>query len=313
MSENTTTENKIYDLIIIGAGAAGLTASVYAARYKLDHLIFGVESGGQMNEIHSVENWPGILAISGRDLIGKMVEQVNNFGVQIKGESVSSVHKNEDGIFEVETGKEKYSANAIILAMGTSYKKMNIPGEKEFLGKGVSYCATCDAMFFRDKIVSVIGGGNSAAIVALELADFASKVYLISRDERLSADPAWLDKIAANAKIEVIRETNVIEIKGQEKVEKIVLDKVYDDKTFLTVDGIFIEIGSEPGVELARKLGVETDEQNFIKVGSDQSTNVAGVFAAGDITTGSNKLRQILIAASEGALAANSTYKKLKL
>lgn len=308
------TENKVHDLIIIGAGAAGLTASVYASRYKLAHLIFGVEPGGQMNEIHSIENWPGAVAISGNELIGNMVAQVNNFGVQIKGESISSIKKNEAEIFEVETGKDKYLAKAIILAMGTSYKKMNIPGEKEFTGKGVSYCATCDAMFFRDKIVSVIGGGNSAAVVALELTDFASKVYLIARGERLSADPVWLDKLAANPKIEVIKEANVIEIKGETKVEKIILDRVLaDDKTFLAVDGVFIEIGSEPGIELARKLGVETDEQNFIKVDVNQGTNVAGVFAAGDITTGSNKFRQIVTAAAEGALAANGVYKKLKL
>jgi len=307
-------EDKTYDLIIIGAGAAGLTASVYASRYKLEHLIFGVEPGGQMNEIKSIENWPGTISISGGDLIGKMIEQVNNFGVQIKSESISLVKRNEEGIFEVETGREKYSAKAVIMAMGTSYKKMNIPGEKEFTGKGVSYCATCDAMFFRDKVVSVIGGGNSAAVVSLELADFATKVYLVYRGERLSAEPVWLDKIAANPKIEVIKETNVIEIKGQDKVEKIILDKaINDDKTFLEVDGVFIEIGSEPGIELARKLGVETDEQNFIKVNLDQSTNIEGVYAAGDITTGSNKFRQILMAASEGALAANSAYKKLKL
>jgi thioredoxin reductase (NADPH) len=308
------TENKVYDLIIIGAGAAGLTASVYASRYKLDHLIFGVEPGGQMNEIHSIENWPGAVAISGNELISNMVAQVNNFGVQIKNESISSVRKNEAEIFEVETGKDKYLAKAVILAMGTSYKKMNIPGEKEFTGKGVSYCATCDAMFFRDKVVSVVGGGNSAAVVALELMDFASKVYLISRGERLSADPVWLDKLAANPKIEVIKEASVIEIKGENKVEKIILDKVLaDDKTFLAVDGVFIEIGSEPGIELARKLGVETDEQNFIKVDVNQGTNVAGVFAAGDITTGSNKFRQIVAAAAEGALAANGVYKKIKL
>jgi thioredoxin reductase (NADPH) len=306
-------EDKIYDLIIIGAGVAGMTASVYASRYKMEHLIFGMEPGGQINEIHSLENWPGSIAISGHDFIGKMVEQVNNFGVQIKGESISSIQKNAQGLFELETGKEKYLAKTIIMAMGTSYKKMNIPGEKEFTGKGVSYCATCDAMFFRNKIVSVIGGGNSAAVVALELTDFASKVYLVYRGERLSADPVWLDKMAANPKIEIIRNTNVIEIKGEMKVEKIILDKALaDDKTYLETDGVFIEIGSEPGIELARKLGVELDEQNFIKVDTTQSTNVSGVFAAGDITTGSNKFRQIIMAASEGALAANGAYKKLK-
>jgi len=306
-------ENRIYDLIIIGAGAAGLTASLYASRYKLDHLIFGMEPGGQINEIHSLENWPGIVSISGKEWISRMVEQVNSFGVQIKGESINSVQKNADGIFEIESGKEKYLAKTLVMAMGASYRKMNIPGEKEFTGKGVSYCATCDAMFFRNKVVSVIGGGNSAAVVALELTDFASKVYLVYRGEKLSAEPVWLDRMAANPKIEIIKKTNVIEIKGDVKVEKIILDRALEnDKTFLPVDGVFIEIGSEPGIELARKLGVETDEQNFIKVGADQGTNVSGVFAAGDITTGSNKFRQIIMAAAEGALAANGAYKKLK-
>ena len=308
------TENKIYDLVIVGAGVAGLTASVYASRYKLNHLVFGVEPGGQVNEIHSLENWPGIIAIPGRDFIGNLVAQVNNFGVQIKGESISSITKNEDGTFGVETGNGKYQTKAVIMAMGSSYKKMNIPGEKEFTGKGVSYCATCDAMFFRNKVVSVIGGGNSAVVVALELTDFASKVYLVARGEKLKADPVWLDKLAANPKIEVIKETNILEIKGETKVERIILDKpLADDKTFLLTDGVFIEIGSEPGIELARKLGVETDEQNFIKVDVNQSTNVLGVFAAGDITTGSNKFRQVITAAAEGALAANGVYKKSKL
>lgn len=313
MSEDAVVD-KIYDLIIIGAGAAGLTASVYASRYKLDHLIFGMEPGGQMNEIHALENWPGIISISGHDLISNMVAQVKNFGVNLKSESVSSISKREDGFFEVATGKEKYSARTVIMAMGASYKKMNIPGEKEFTGKGVSYCATCDAMFFRNKVVSVIGGGNSAAVAALELADFASKVYVVYRGERLSADPVWLDRIASNPKIEVIRETNVLEIKGEAKVEKIILDKpLADDKTFLPVDGVFIEIGSEPGIELAQKLGVELDEQKFIKVAPNQETNIGGLFAAGDITTGSNKFRQVLTAAAEGSIAANGAYKKVKL
>ncbi|EKE10783.1 MAG: hypothetical protein ACD_15C00202G0005 [uncultured bacterium] len=306
-------ENKVYDLIIVGSGVAGLTASIYASRYRLDHLIFGVETGGQMNEIHSIENWPGEISISGRDLISNMVQQVNNFGVEIRNDSIMSVQKNADGFFEIESSKGKYAAKALIMAMGTSYKKMNIPGEKELTGKGVSYCATCDAMFFRNKIISVIGGGNSAAVAAINLADYGEKIYLIYRGEKLSAEPIWLEKIASNPKIEIITQTNVIEIKGEAKVEKIILDRPHNDKTSLSVDGVFIEIGSEPGVELVKKLGVETDEQNFIKVGPDQSTSVSGIFAAGDITTGSNKFRQLITASAEGALAANGVYKKIKL
>jgi len=305
--------DKIYDLIIIGAGPAGLAASIYASRYKLDYLIFGVEQGGQMNEIYDIENWPGIMKTTGKELIGKFVEHVENFGTKIIRESIASIKKLEEGTFEIETAKEKYKTRGVILAMGAHYRKMNIPGEKEFTGKGVSYCATCDAFFFKEKTVCVIGGGNSAAVVALELADFAQKVYLIAREERMTAEPVWLDKIAKNPKIELIRETGVVEIKGKEKVEKVVLDKAYNDQGSLAVDGVFIEVGTEPGVELAQKIGVMTDEQSYIKVGEDMTTNIPGIFAAGDITTGSSKFRQVITACSEGAIAANSAYKMLKL
>jgi thioredoxin reductase len=219
----------------------------------------------------------------------------------------------ENGFFEVSTSREVFEAKTLILAMGARYRRMNIPGEKEFTGRGVSYCATCDASFFREKTVSVIGGGNSAAIVALELADFARKIYLIVKEDRLIADPAWMEKINLSPKIEILKNTQVIEIKGENKVEKIILDKTVNEKNFLEVDGVFIEVGTEPGVELAQKIGVATDPQNYIIVKEDMSTSVPGVFAAGDITTGSNKFRQIITACSEGAIAASSAYKMSKL
>src|SRR3989339_1369633 len=297
--------NHVYDLAIIGAGPAGLSASIYASRYKLEHLVFGVEQGGQMNEIYDLENWPGERKISGHDLISKFVEHVENFGAKINRESVAGISKLEDGTFQINCAKNIYKTRAIILAMGAHYRKMNIPGEKEFTGRGVSYCATCDAMFFREKTVCVIGGGNSAAVVTLELTDFAKKVYLITKEEKMSAEPAWLEKLADNSKIELVKGTGVIEIKGENKVEKVVLDKAYNDQNNLEVDGVFIEVGTEPGVELAQKIGVMTDEQNYIKVKEDMSTNVPGVFAAGDITTGSSKFRQIITASSEGAISAN--------
>lgn len=304
---------KVSDLIIIGAGPAGLAASIYASRYKLEHLIFGAETGGQMNEIYDIENWPGDTRLSGHDLVARFVAHVENYGVQIKKESVGSIEKNEEGIFVVKTSQGQYFSKALILAMGARFRKMKIPGEKEFTGRGVSYCATCDAGFFREKTVAVVGGGNSAAVVALELVDFAQQVYLISVEEKLSAEPAWLEKINNSPKIEMIRGTKVLEIKGEEKVEKIILDKAHEDKTFLSVDGVFIEVGTEPGVELALNMGVEIDAQSYIKVKEDMSTNVLGCFAAGDITTGSNKFRQVITAAAEGALAANGVYKKIKL
>jgi len=302
-----------YNLIIIGAGPAGLSASIYASRYKLNHLVLGVSPGGQMGEIYEIENYPGFPSISGRELIEKFLEHSKKFGAEIRNESVVKIKKNETGLFEVETSFGIYQAQALIMAMGAVYRKMNIPGEKEYTGKGVSYCATCDAIFFKGKTVSVVGGGNSAVVVALELADFAKKVYLIHRGEKMSAEPAWLEKLNNLKNLEILKDNEVLEIKGKEKVKKIILTKPFNDKVSLSVDGVFIEVGIDPGVELAKKIGVETDEQNYIKVNADMSTNIAGIFGAGDITNGSNKFRQVLSACAEGALAAVGAYKMLKL
>ena len=310
-------ENKIYDLIIIGAGPAGLSASIYASRYRLDHLVIGTVPGGQMKEIYNIENFPGFISISGQDLIQKMTEQVSNLGAIIKNESVVAIEKMEkDNIWKVKTSNGKsseYKTKTIILAMGTERRKMNIPGEKEFLGKGVSYCATCDGMFFRNKVVSVIGGGNAAAAVAMEMSAYASKIYLVHHEEKIIAEPFWIDKIKANPKIEVVKNTNVIEIRGADKVERIILEEPYNDHTFLKTDGVFIEIGSEPNMIVAQKIGVETDQNKYIRTVPDQSTSLPGIYAAGDITTNSNKFRQVLTACAEGAIAADSAYRRLKL
>ena len=304
-------KKNIYDLIIIGSGPAGLSASIYASRYKLNHLVFGVEPGGQMGEIWKIENYPGFTSISGGELIQKFLEQAKGLGGEMKSESVVSLQKEKDG-WIAETAGGKYLAKAIIMAMGTVYRKINVPGEKELTGKGVSYCATCDGMFFRDKEVVVIGGGNSAVVSALQLSQFAKKIYVIYRGEKLSAEPFWLDKVKEISKIEIITQTNVTEIIGQSGVEKVKLDKPYEGKEFLEIDGVFVEIGSDPGISLAKELGIEADEKQFIKVNTDQSTNMEGVFAAGDITTGSNKFRQVLTAAAEGAIAAEGVFKFLK-
>jgi len=302
---------KIHDLIIIGAGPAGLAASIYASRYKISHLVVGKEPGGQAVEAHKVENWPGTLSISGFDLGRKMREHAEKLGAEIFMDSVSGIKKIGD-VFEITTHTNQYQAKNIILASGMEYRKLQIPGEAEFKGKGVSYCPTCDAAFFKDKIVAVVGGANSAASAALLLSEHASRVYLVYRGEKLKVDPAYQEKISKNEKIEVIYSTNIREIKGEKSVEKIILDNKYNENDELEVQGVFIEIGSEPGVELAKQVGVNVDEQGFIIVNPDQSTNVLGIWAAGDATNGSNKLRQIVTAAAEGAVVAGSVYKKLQ-
>ncbi len=304
-------EKNTYDLIIIGSGPAGLTASIYASRYKINHLVIGKEPGGQANEAYQIENWPGTTSISGFELLQKMREHAEKLGAGIVMDSVSSIAKNND-IFEITTPSGQYQTKNVILATGMEYRKLQIPGEAEFKGKGVSYCPTCDAAFFKDKVVAVIGGGNSAGSAALLLAQYANKVYVIYRGDKLKVDPAYQEKISASGKIEVVYNTNVREIKGEDKVKKIILDKKHDDSEELAVQGVFIEIGSEPGVELVEQLGIETDEQGFIKVNSDQTTNIPGVWAAGDATNGSNKLRQIITAAAEGAVAAGSVYRNMQ-
>ncbi len=307
-------EKEIYDLIIIGAGPAGLGASIYASRYKLSHLVIGTEIGGQVVEAVSIENYAGFKSISGRELMEIFRGQTEELGTKIIQDCVVKITE-KDGIFEVRTNTDNViQSRSLIFALGMKPRKMNIPGEEELIGKGVSYCATCDAMFFRGKDVAVIGGGDSAATEALHLTEFANKVYLLYRDGSLKFEPYWADKIHQNQKIELVASHNISAIHGNEgrRVAAVAYDYAGEKKE-LPVQGVFIEIGSVPGVAIAKGLGVATDEQDYIIVDQTQATNITHVYAAGDVTTGSNKFRQIITAVSEGAVAAGSVYKALKL
>ena len=310
MSENTINNGKIYDLVIIGAGPAGLGASIYASRYKLDHIVIGNEIGGQVVEAAEIENWAGDVSISGKDLMGKFEKHARHLGAEIIQADVSNIDAVPEG-FKVFSGKNEYLAKSIILALGMKARKMNAPGEDKFIGKGVSYCATCDAMFFRNKDVVVIGGGDAAATAAIHLSEFADKIYLLYR-EKYIFEPAWEEQIKNNSKIEMINMKNIKEIKGDGKVSGIIYETNEGDKE-LAVQGVFIEVGTTPGVAIAQELGVKLDEQNYIIVDQTQATNIDLIYAAGDVSTGSNKFRQIITAVAEGAVAAGSAYRKLKL
>jgi len=303
----------MYDLIIIGAGPAGLGASIYASRYKLKHLVIGAEIGGQVTEAWEIENYAGIESISGKDLMEKFQTQTKDLGGMIIEASVSKVNKTETG-FEVltEDGK-KYETSSIIFALGMKPRKMNIPGEDKFLGKGISYCATCDAMFFRGKDVAVIGGGDAAVTAAIHLTEFANSVQLLYKEGTKIFEPAWEDQLARTGKVAIDSFEKIEEILGDENVEGLAYEKTGGKKKEIQLQGVFIEIGSVPGVVVAKELGVQTDEQGYIIVAQDQSTAIENVYAAGDVTTGSNKFRQIITAVAEGAVAAGSVYKKLKL
>ncbi|MBU1205109.1 MAG: FAD-dependent oxidoreductase [Nanoarchaeota archaeon] len=298
-----------YDLIIIGAGPAGLSAAIYASKYKLNTLVIGEELGGTATHAYKVENYPGFRSIPGIELMNKFKEQVKGLA-GIKNEEIIKLEKK--GNFIITTRKGTYQSNALIFAAGTKRKALNIKGENEFLNKGVSYCATCDAAFFKDKVVGVVGGNDAAAMSALLLAEYAKKVFIIYRKEKIRAEPLRVRQLEKSKKITIINNTNVIAVNGDKMMSSVTLDREFNHSKELNLSGLFIEIGSIPSTVLTEKLGIKLDEEGYIIVDPAQKTNVDGFYAAGDITTGSNKFGQIITAASEGAVAAHSVYGFLK-
>ncbi len=297
--------DKTYDLIIIGAGPAGLTAAIYAGRYILDTLIFGEVQGGTITEAHKICNFPSEKEILGMRLASKMLDHVQTLGINPKTEKIEKVSK-QNNIFKVKTNKKEYKTKKIILAVGREKQKLGVKGEEKFLGKGVSYCAICDAAFFKNKIVVVIGGSNAALTAALLLSEYAKKVYIVYRREKFfRAEPTWIKQVEEDKKIEILFNANIKEICGKEKIEKVELDSGDD----LEVEGVFIEIGYVPNEKFSKQFGLKTEE-GYIKVNKKQETNIGGVFAAGDITN--NPLKQVITACGEGAIAANSAYEEIK-
>ena len=291
-----------YEIAIIGAGPAGYTAAIYAIRAGLKIIVLDKGLGGGLAAVSpNIENYPGFESISGMELVEKMKQHASKYTKINFGEEVKNISQKKD-FFTVETDKKSYDVKAIILCLGTEYRKLNAPGEKELAGKGVSYCATCDGFFFKDKKVAVVGGGNSALIEAIYLKQIGCKeVYLIHRRDQLRAEKTYQDE-AVEKGIQIIYNTHVESINGRDKVEFLKLHDVNTDKkTDLTFDGVFISIGEEPQSKLAKELGVKLDEKGFIIADKKGRTNVKGVYAAGDITGG---LRQVVTACAEGANAA---------
>lgn len=302
----------MYDSIIIGTGPGGYGAALYAARYKMNVLVIGAQEGGMAATAHSVENYLGIESISGPEFMQNCRKQVEKLGVEVINQNVKFINKSEEGYMVTLEDGTTQEGKTLILSLGTEKRKLDIKGEKELLGKGVSYCATCDGFFFKGKDVAVIGGSDSAVTAALHLADVANRVCLIYRGVKLRSEPIWQDELDKRNNIDQILERNIIEIKGAQKVEKVVLDKEYKANKEIDLDGVFIEIGSVPMVSLLSNLGVELDDTNHIIVKDDMKTNVPGVYGVGDITTASNKFKQIITAAAEGSIAATSAYRFVK-
>lgn len=298
-----------YELAIIGTGPAGYSAAIYAVRSGIKIVVFDKGFGGGLAAVSpNIENYAGFESISGIDLVNKMKAHASKYTKINYNENVKSIIKKGEE-FIIETDKQSYNVKAILLCTGTEYRKLNISGEKELTGKGVSYCASCDGYFFKEKNVAVIGGGNTALVVAIFLKQIDCKnVYLIHRRNQLRAEKAYQDD-AIDKGVEIIYETHVDKIIGSEKVEYLELHNVNTDKVSkLSVDGVFVSIGEEPQNTLAKKLGCKLDENGYVIVDKDQRTNVKGVYAAGDITGG---LRQVITACAEGAIAALSSTEVL--
>ena len=297
-----------YDVLIVGQGAAAFSAGLYAARYQMRTVIFGDKFGGETAIGGTIENYPGYKAIDGFELMANMKEQVEQYGVEIVDEGVEKITR-EAECFEARTEGDVYRGNSVILAVGRERRKLHLPHEDEWTGKGVSFCSTCDAPLYRGKVAAVVGGGNAAVEGAVLLGKYADKVYIIYRGERfVRPEPIGIQRLKESANVEALLQTNVVELKGDDGLTGVVLDQSFNGGIELTLDGLFIEIGADPRSGQAQELGAELNGQGEVMVDKTMRTRVPGLLAAGDLTDASGNLKQTITAAAQGALAATSAY-----
>jgi thioredoxin reductase (NADPH) len=297
-----------WELIIVGAGAAGLASGIYGARSGLKTLVLDEKlAGGTTADAPVIENYPGFQSITGVELAQNMAAQCRSSGATIREfETVASLDlKGAEKI--VRTNRGVYEAKAVVIASGSRYREMGVPGEKEFRGKGVSYCGICDGPLFKGKRVLVVGGGNSAVITALYLSGIVSEVKIVHRRDAFRAEEALVKDLKRKENAEILWNTEMKEIKGGKVVEKVV---VFNNKTGetaeLNVDGVFVQVGEVPNSQLAKDAGVEVDERGYIKVDVFQRTNISGVYAAGDVTN--HPVKQVGTAVGQGITAALEAY-----
>ena len=303
-----------FDIIIIGAGPAGLTAGLYAGRQNSKALVIdrGL-AGGLGSEVPMMENYPGFDLISGMELISKMKPQCEKFSEIRENQIIEDIEKRDDGIYiktksSIGDDFNEYLTKSVILATGASHRHLNVPGENEFLGRGVAYCATCDGMFFVNRNVLMVGGGNSAAQEALYLKNIGCNVKIVHRRDSLRCEHR-LEELLQEKGVEILWNSTIKEIKGDMAVNSVTLVRDGVEEEYET-DAVFVAIGDEPSNGLAKQLGVELDENGYIITDKSQSTNVSGVYAAGDITGG---VKQWIVACGEGAVAAISAYRDSEL
>ena len=304
---------EIYDFLIIGGGGTGLAAAMYAARLGLKTLVLGhrhgaeFSIGGVITTTNIVENYPGFIRLSGEELAKKIEEHARSYDlVEIKEEIVNEIKKNKSS-FSVLTENNSYEAKTILFATGTKWRKLDVKGSREFENKGMNYCALCDGPLYKNKVVAIVGGSDSAAKDALVLSEHAKKVYIIYRGDEIHPEPINFERVKQNKKIEIINKTNIIEIKGKDFVEKVILDHAYKGSKELNLDGVFIAIGHIVLSDLAKNLGVKLNQKGEIIINHKTSeTNIPGIYAAGDVTD--KDFKQLITGVADGCTAAYSAY-----
>lgn len=306
---------KKVDIVIIGAGMAGLTAAIYARRAGKSALVLEAKThGGQIINTFDIQNWPGEESVSGVDLMQKIYHQANNLGAEIEYEEVTGVVDNGDGAeaterFTVKTEDAEYACGAIIIATGSVERRMDVPGEEKFIGRGVSFCATCDGAFYKDQPVAVVGGGNTAFYDALYLADLCAKVYLVHRRREFRADAILVEKLRARQNVEFLTPFVPTEVLGDKKVTGLAIrEKEGARERKLDVSGVFVAVGRLPQTEIFAEM-VSRDGAGYIEAGEDCATSRPGIFVAGDVRMKS--IRQLTTAAADGTVAATEAVRFL--
>jgi len=305
-------ETGVNDLIIVGAGPAGLTASIYASRYKIEHQVLGLLSGGAMTEAYKICNFPSEVSISGWELAQKIENNARQLGGKIEAGEVIKISGHYPNFqLELADGR-KLVSKTILLASGAKRRHLGLPNEDKFLGHGLAYCATCDGPFFKDKIVGVVGGGNCAATAVIFLSAIAAQVlWFYLGSEPGAVEPSWLEEIRRQDNIKLMARSEIKALLGDNHLTGVTVDRGNNTED-INLDGLFVEIGSTPNNGLLQQLGGTVNEGGYIVVDGTQTTTIPGVWAAGDVTTSSNGLRQIVTACSEGAIAADSIFKFLQ-
>ena len=297
-----------YDLIIIGSGAGGLGAALYAGRYKMRTLVISHEFGGETAKAGDIWNYPGVPSVDGFDLANTMKIQAKDIGVGFVADEVVHIERT-DHCFSVQGRNASYQGHGIVFATGAERRRLGLPNEKELTGKGVHYCVTCDGPVYTGKTIAMVGGGD-ASVKGINLAaEYVEKAYLIVRGEKLTAEPINLEKMQSlGEKIIVLYETEVTGIIGSTVLEKVKLSKPFNNSDELVINGLFVEVGAQPKVELAVSLGVALDERGYILVDNMMRTNIDGIFACGDAVNHFGAFKQDITAAALGAVAATSAY-----